>query len=117
MTLVNIGRLKMFQNIRQSPLRLPTHLSEEAKDLIKKLMDRTPTMRLGMGKQGTEEVKVHLWFKSIDWEAALNKELPVKKLEVEPIVDNKINTEVLGKNEDDTKYIEGWDFQKEVNYL
>ena len=105
----------MFQNIKEGSLKFPLYLSEEAKDLIKKLMHRTPRARLGMRKKGVEEIKSHPWFKSINWKVAMDRGLPVEKPEIKPIIDDKISTEVLGKNGDDTKYIEGWDFQNKMD--
>ena len=39
-------------------IRLPTYLSTEAKDLLKKLLKRTPTSRLGAGERDADEIKV-----------------------------------------------------------
>eukprot|EP00826_Nyctotherus_ovalis_P049305 TRINITY_DN5944_c0_g1_i4.p2 TRINITY_DN5944_c0_g1~~TRINITY_DN5944_c0_g1_i4.p2 ORF type:complete len:122 (-),score=20.85 TRINITY_DN5944_c0_g1_i4:127-492(-) len=101
----------MFQNIKESPLKLPSHLSGEVKDLVAKLMNRASQMRLGMGREGAEEVKNHPWFKSIDWSIVESRKLPVPKPEMKPVEDKEISAERLGKDEAEKEYIEGWDFQ------
>lgn len=41
--------------------------TEEAKDLLMNLMQKKPEQRLGCGPKGIDEIKEHLFFKSIDW--------------------------------------------------
>lgn len=48
--------------------------SEEAKTFIKELLVINPEKRLGYGKDGSEKVKSHKFFKGIDWGKALRKE-------------------------------------------
>jgi serine/threonine protein kinase len=56
---------------------IPDYFTEEAKDLIRKLLKPNPSTRLGSGKKGIAEIKQHKFFKSIDWEKIFNKEYPV----------------------------------------
>jgi len=44
-------------------------ISKEAKDLLKKLLNRDPKTRLGMGKQGVKAIKSHAWFNGFNWAA------------------------------------------------
>ena len=48
--------------------------SEDAKTFIKELLVINPQKRLGYGKDGSEKVKRHIFFKGIDWEKAYRKE-------------------------------------------
>ena len=54
---------------------IPDYVSKTAKDLIKKLLITNPKKRLGWGPGGAEKIKSHPFFKDVDWEKALNKEL------------------------------------------
>ena len=54
---------------------IPDYVTKTAKDLIKKLMVTNPKKRLGWGPGGAEKIKSHPFFKNVDWEKALNKEL------------------------------------------
>ena len=42
-------------------------MSEDAKDLIQKLLHPSATERLGWGKSGTKEIMDHPFFKRVDW--------------------------------------------------
>lgn len=48
---------------------MPAYFSEEAKDLLSKLLVRNPSKRLGC--QGSEEIKKHPFFQSVNWEDML----------------------------------------------
>jgi hypothetical protein len=43
----------------------------EAADFINKLLQRKPANRLGLN--GPAEVKSHIWFKGVDWQAIIEK--------------------------------------------
>ena len=57
-----------FHNIINQPLRFPEApaTSAELKDLLRQLLRRDPSERLGT-RGGAEEVKAHPFFKSVDW--------------------------------------------------
>jgi len=45
---------------------MPTHFSENAKDLLSKLLVKNPSKRLGFN--GCDEIKAHPFFENINWE-------------------------------------------------
>ncbi len=47
-------------------------MSNEAKDLIKKLLCRDPRKRLGASRD-SEEIKEHEFFKDINWQDVFNR--------------------------------------------
>ena len=51
----------------EEPVKMDNCFSEEAKDLINKLLNVDPNKRLGYGKNGIEELKNHPYFKEINW--------------------------------------------------
>ena len=58
--------------IRQmEPEFSPDDFTTDAADLCRRLLDKDPTSRLG-AHGGCDEIKVHPWFKSVDWEAILS---------------------------------------------
>lgn len=69
---------EVFQNILSRNIHWPTDdeedmVSEEAKDLVNKLICLDPKERLGSNKNeayanGGEEIKAHPWFNEINWE-------------------------------------------------
>ena len=68
---------KMYDLIKTNPVKFPKRipLSEEAKDVIRKLLEKNPKNRLG-SKEGIEEIKRHPFFASIDFKAVEEKKLP-----------------------------------------
>ncbi len=45
------------------------YLSENARDLCRKLLVKDPEKRLGSGVRDAEDIKDHPWFDVINWEA------------------------------------------------
>jgi protein-serine/threonine kinase len=65
---------ELMNNIQRGKLKMPTSLSVEARELIKDLLIRDPTKRLGAFRDA-EEIKQHVFFKGVDWEAVFRREL------------------------------------------
>ncbi|XP_015897490.1 serine/threonine-protein kinase AtPK2/AtPK19 [Ziziphus jujuba] len=80
------NREKIQQKIVKDKIKLPAYLSSEAHSLLKGLLQKDATKRLGSGKMGSEEIKRHKWFKPINW----------KKLEARQIQPS-FRPEVAGK--------------------
>ncbi len=68
---------KMYDMIKNSAVKFPRriNLSEDAKDVIRKLLEKNPKKRLG-SQNGIEEIKKHPFFASIDFDAILEKKIP-----------------------------------------
>ena len=68
---------RMYEMIKTGPLKFPKKvtLSEDAKDLIKKLLDRNVKTRLGSNK-GIEEIQSHPFFSTMDFKEVLQKKIP-----------------------------------------
>jgi len=61
----------MFEKILRAPIEMPATFSEEAKDIINKLLDRDPEQRL----RDPALIKAHPFFSSINWEKLYAKEI------------------------------------------
>eukprot|EP01135_Chromosphaera_perkinsii_P003729 Nk52_evm47s252 gene=Nk52_evmTU47s252 len=57
----------------QSPPHIPDFLSNEAANLIKQLLEKSPKDRLGSGPEGVDNIKNHPFFKGLCWEDVLAK--------------------------------------------
>ena len=68
---------KMYEMIKGSPVKFPKRitLSEDAKDVIRKLLEKNPKKRLG-SQNGIEEIKKHPFFASIDFDLIVEKKIP-----------------------------------------
>ncbi|GKV04317.1 hypothetical protein SLEP1_g16486 [Rubroshorea leprosula] len=61
------NRDKIQQKIVKDKMKLPAFLSSEAHSLLKGLLQKDASKRLGSGATGSEEIKRHKWFKPINW--------------------------------------------------
>ncbi|XP_020590490.1 3-phosphoinositide-dependent protein kinase 2-like isoform X2 [Phalaenopsis equestris] len=57
----------MFKKIKARDITFPAYFSDEAIDLIDKLLDIDPGGRLGAGPGGYPALKMHPFFKGIEW--------------------------------------------------
>ena len=57
---------QLFNNTRAGKLKIPKTMSENAKDIIRQLMNRDPSKRLGSSPRDSEEVKAHPFFAGTD---------------------------------------------------
>lgn len=71
---------KIFEKIinASKSLRFPKTFDVEAKDLIQRLLQPNPALRLGALAGGIQDIMNHPWFSahSFDWQAMLSKSLP-----------------------------------------
>ena len=67
---------KMYELIKTSSVKFPKriNLSEDAKDIIRKLLEKNPKKRLG-SQRGIEEIKEHPFFQSIDFSLIEQKKI------------------------------------------
>ncbi|GAB4820055.1 hypothetical protein N2152v2_007101 [Parachlorella kessleri] len=66
-----------FDNVLKKPLAFPDtpHISDHARDLIARLLNKDPSQRLGAGA-GADEIKQHPWFAGINWALIRNQTPP-----------------------------------------
>ncbi|GLJ30871.1 hypothetical protein SUGI_0613790 [Cryptomeria japonica] len=61
------NRQKLQDKIIKDKIKLPSYLTSEAHSLLKGLLQKDPSKRLGSGVNGSDEIKRHKWFKIINW--------------------------------------------------
>ncbi|KAL2549945.1 Serine/threonine-protein kinase AtPK2/AtPK19 [Forsythia ovata] len=61
------NRYKIQQKILKDKMKLPAFLTSDAHSLLKALLQKEAIKRLGTGPRGSDEIKGHRWFKSINW--------------------------------------------------
>uniref|UniRef100_A0A7N0RAC1 non-specific serine/threonine protein kinase n=1 Tax=Kalanchoe fedtschenkoi TaxID=63787 RepID=A0A7N0RAC1_KALFE len=72
------NRQKLQQRIINEKVKLPPFLTSEAHSLLKGLLEKDPSKRLGSGPKGAHEIKGHKWFKLVNWKKLEAKELRPK---------------------------------------
>ncbi|XP_052861134.1 cAMP-dependent protein kinase catalytic subunit PRKX [Anopheles cruzii] len=65
----------IYEKILSGKIEWSRHTDPIAKDLVKKLLVLDRTKRLGNMKNGAEDVKRHRWFKHLDWNVVIRKQL------------------------------------------
>lgn len=79
--------LEIYKNILRGSVRFSSCMSEAAKDLLKGLLSRDATQRLGGLRNGVSELRSHPFFASIDWDT-----LPTRRPPLIPAVSGKGDT-------------------------
>ena len=74
-------------------------MSDDALDLIVKLLNRDPKQRLGSGPGDSEEIKAHQFFKNINWDDVFQRKLKPPKPYVKPIIEKKIALDIFNDSE------------------
>ncbi|CAN6301014.1 unnamed protein product [Urochloa humidicola] len=69
------NRDKIQQKIVKEKIKLPTYLSSEVHSLLKGLLHKEAGRRLGSGAGGSDEIKNHKWFKSINWKRLEDRQI------------------------------------------
>lgn len=68
-------REKLFNNIQFGEITYPEYLSPNVKNLLSGLFVKNHEIRLGSGPNGSEDIKNHPWFRDLNWDLLLKKEL------------------------------------------
>merc|ERR1712232_603797 len=74
----------LFSNIRRARLEIPGFVQEDAQSLIRGLMVRDPSKRLGAVQ--TQDIQSHGYFDELDWDALHRREISVPLEPVKPLV-------------------------------
>ncbi|XP_057516784.1 serine/threonine-protein kinase AtPK2/AtPK19-like isoform X1 [Amaranthus tricolor] len=72
------NRQKLQQKIINEKVKLPPMVTTEAHSLLKGLLHKDPSKRLGSGPTGADEIKSHKWFRPINWKKLEAREIQPK---------------------------------------
>jgi len=107
----------MYKKILQEPLRFPSDMGSDARDILRGLLTRDPAQRLGVN--GAEEIKRHPFFaKHVDWRLLLAKKIqPPFKPSVNSAIDcSNFDTEFTSEAPQDS-VVEGSNLSQSVQAL
>lgn len=65
----------LYDKIAAGKYKTPQHFSIGLRDIIRNLLQVDLTKRFGNLKNGTDDIKDHRWFKTINWVSCFNKKL------------------------------------------
>jgi serine/threonine protein kinase len=79
---------KLFANILNQSISIPETLSHDARHILRSLLERDPTKRIGCGSADGEEIMKHPFFHSIDFEVLAKRKVnpPFKPLIVRVLI-------------------------------
>ncbi|QDZ20511.1 cGMP-dependent protein kinase [Chloropicon primus] len=90
-----------YKNILQGNFKIPTWISNQAADIIAKLLTQAPEKRLGCGRNGIKEIMQHPWFRGFDWAKLERRKMtpPIK-----PQMADEFDLSNFEEVEDDSEY-------------
>jgi len=65
----------IYQKVLAGRIDFPKHFDVKAKDLIKRLLTHDRAKRFGCLKNGAEDIQKHKWYKGMDWDLLLKREI------------------------------------------
>ena len=68
--------MMVYQKILKGKIKFPTGFDSNAKSLIKHLLDSDLTKRYGNLRNGVKDITGHRFFKNLEWDKLLRKEIP-----------------------------------------
>jgi len=63
----------IYQKVLAGRIDFPRHFDVKAKDLVKRLLTKEISKRIGCLKGLAEDIKKHKWYKGLDWDLLLNR--------------------------------------------
>ncbi|XP_035779501.1 cAMP-dependent protein kinase catalytic subunit alpha-like isoform X2 [Anopheles albimanus] len=69
------NQMAMFERICKEKYKFPKHFHSDLSNLIQNLLQTDLSRRYGNLRNGTDDIKQHRWFKSVNWYALLNRDL------------------------------------------
>ncbi len=100
---------ELYDQIKAGIVRFPRNVSENFKDLIKKLMAPKYEKRLGFNGDA-EEIKEHPWFAGIDWEDVYNRKLPMPIITRSHKYTETIKTKFTEKETQSKNRLGNWEY-------
>jgi len=70
------NRKTITDRVIRGKLQLKNYLTPNAKDILKKLLNRNVEKRLGHGEKDAVALKEHRFFSGVQWQDVLDKKLP-----------------------------------------
>lgn len=107
-----------FEAIKKAEYQLSKDIQEPVRDLISRLLKKSPADRLGNGKKGSEndfqKLKEHPFFNEIDWELLRSSDSPLLLSEKDQMYDDMDEEEDSDLDEDKMLYSNNSQVEKKL---
>ena len=98
---------------------MPSSISEPCGNLIRRLLDRDPTRRLGA--DSVEDVKQHQWLADVDWEKISDKKLPMpiqpEKTHIDLMTGEILLSDKCDFKNDQIASVPNWDYNSDSKVI
>ncbi|CAD8047304.1 unnamed protein product [Paramecium primaurelia] len=98
----------IYKRLLKEQVEFPEYLSSDIKDLIRQLMIKDPSKRLG-AKNGIDEILQHKWFKNIDIVQFINKSVKP------PYIPDLQKLNIKSVNQNDQQFLEQIQREQKLN--
>ena len=62
-----------YEKILEADVEFPTYFSRYARDIVKKLLQKDVTRRIGNLRGGARDITAHAWFAKVEWPVILRR--------------------------------------------
>ncbi|CAK82993.1 unnamed protein product (macronuclear) [Paramecium tetraurelia] len=92
--------MAIYQKILKGKVKFPRNFDNEAKSLVKHLLEQDVTKRFGNLKNGVDDIKQHKWYETLNW-----KDLFAKKIKPQyiPVIQSDYDTSNFATYPDSTE--------------
>lgn len=66
----------IYQKIMDGYYEFPPYIEAKVRDLIRSFLCADQSLRMGCSPAGAEEIKNHKWFRGVDWQMVLKRQVP-----------------------------------------
>jgi protein kinase X len=66
----------IYQKIMDGYYEFPPYIEPKVRDLIRSFLCADKSLRMGCSPAGPEEIKNHKWFRGVDWQMVLKRQVP-----------------------------------------
>ncbi|CAD8083000.1 unnamed protein product [Paramecium sonneborni] len=92
--------MAIYQKILKGKIKFPRNFDNEAKSLVKHLLEQDVTKRFGNLKNGVDDIKQHKWYETLNWKDIINKKIKAQYI---PVIQSDYDTSNFATYPDSTE--------------
>ncbi|CAD8077010.1 unnamed protein product [Paramecium primaurelia] len=92
--------MAIYQKILKGKVKFPRNFDNEAKSLVKHLLEQDVTKRFGNLKNGADDIKSHKWYETLNWKDIINKKIKPQYI---PVIQSDYDTSNFATYPDSTE--------------
>ncbi|CAD8186128.1 unnamed protein product [Paramecium octaurelia] len=92
--------MAIYQKILKGKVKFPRNFDNEAKSLVKHLLEQDVTKRFGNLKNGVDDIKQHKWYETLNWKDLFTKKIKPQYI---PVIQSDYDTSNFATYPDSTE--------------